>query len=239
MIVSRDFIIAEIRRLADENGGRPLGKRAFEAETGIKEGKWYGVHWTRWNDAVEEAGYKPNEKQMKFDSADLIRKIAEFALELNQIPNNPVMRMRRRIDPSFPNPKTVNGHFGSQTGMIDALRRFCISESKFQSIIHLFPLENQETRPYSPDKTGSDGWVYLLKSGDTFKLGCSANLEKRVKQINVALPEAATLYHAIQTDDPFGIEAYWHSRFADLRLNGEWFKLGKQDLAAFRRRKFM
>lgn len=238
-MVSKDFMIAEIRRLAEINGGKPLGKRAFEVESGITEGKWYGVHWVRWNDAVEEAGYKPNEKQAKFDTADVLRKVAEFALELGIIPNNPVMRMRRLADPTFPSPKTVFSHFGSQTALIDSLQKFCESNCEFAPLLHLFPSVVEETTAPISAKSGSDGWVYLLKSGDTFKLGCSENLEKRVKQINVALPEAATLHHAIQTDDPFGIEAYWHARFAARRLNGEWFKLSKQDLAAFRRRKFM
>jgi hypothetical protein len=60
MSVTKLSILQEIKRTTKANGGTPLRKLQFEAETGIKQYDWFGVYWARWSDAIREAGYMQN-----------------------------------------------------------------------------------------------------------------------------------------------------------------------------------
>jgi len=104
------------------------------------------------------------------------------------------------------------------------------------------PLLNPE-KENTDDKitleTAEIGFVYLMKSGKYYKIGRSNDADRRAYELRIILPEKLEVIHKIKTDDPVGIEEYWHKRFKDKRKNGEWFELTKQDIEIFRRRKFM
>ena len=70
--MTKQFILDEIKRTAAENGGAPLGHRKFAKETGIREVDWCGKHWTRWSDALLEAGQNPNSFMASSDEDFLV-----------------------------------------------------------------------------------------------------------------------------------------------------------------------
>jgi hypothetical protein len=138
-------------------------------------------------------------------------------------------------DIDFPNEKSMLSAFGGKANLLRRLGEWARANPGYEDVAAMAP-ELIETD--DPQPTPLEGFVYLIRSGSHYKIGRSDELERRVKQIRVALPEAATLVHSIRTDDPVGIEAYWHRRFAERRANGEWFKLAAADVVAFKRRKY-
>jgi len=235
----RERILSEIRRIATQNGGMPPGKKSFHQETGISESDWYGEIWFSWRDAVSEAGFTPNEMQKRMSDDYVLACYSEACQHFGHPPTSAELRFYSRKTPNFPSHNVFASHFGSKSGVISALREKAIKEGD-RELVSMLP-EIQKTSDQEKNKrhdTGADGYVYLLKSGSHFKIGRSENVEKRIKQISVSLPEKVELVHVIRTDDTAGIEAYWHRRFAESRANGEWFNLSLADVRAFKRRKF-
>jgi|SRR5665213_343871 len=240
MMISRDMreqILIKIRELAKANGGQPPGRRSFTSETGIPESAWFGVYWARWGDALTEAGFTPNLKNEKFDEQFVLAKLAKVCRHYGKVPVPMEMRLYKKIDADFPNYKTFLTSFGGKDGLVRRLREWASNNEGYEDIVAM--VGDEAVSPESKNISNTpEGFVYLIHSGAHYKIGRSDEIERRVKEIRVALPEAAKLLHTIRTDDPSGIEAYWLKRFADRRANGEWFKLRPSDVAAFKRRKY-
>lgn len=234
MTDEKRIILAEIKRLYGEMGRSP-GLKAFVSATGIPAGRIVGRHWARWSDALAEAGFDSNELTKKFDSGELLQGLAVFMRSIGRYPSSNDLKLAKRNGVNVANHDVYPAHFGTAPQLRQALREFCVQTDGFADLVDLIPVDEAAPTRSSPVVNGH---VYLLQNADHYKIGRTDNLERRIKEISVALPVATTLVHTITTDDPVGIEGYWHRRFADRRANGEWFKLSRDDVAAFRRRKF-
>jgi len=241
--MKKQNIINEIIRTSKENNGVPLGMGRFEKETGIKWVDWYGKFWAKWSDAIKEAGLKPNVLQEPYDESWLIEKLIEFIREIKKFPTDGELRLKAHSDKNFPSQSTYTNRFGKKQEIVRRIIEYCSNEKEFSDIIEICnsiskPAQS-ENKTESVSNSDNFEFVYLMKSGRFYKIGRSSSVEKRNYKIGIKLPERLETTHKIRTDDPVGIEAYWHKRFANKRKKGEWFELSTADVRAFKRRKFM
>jgi hypothetical protein len=244
--MNKETILREIKRTAEQNGGVPLGKERFASETGIQP--WEVTRfWVRWGDAVREAGYSPNQLQRTLDTFDILAKLVSFIRELGYFPVNAELRMKARQSPDFPSHSVWTSKFGNKQQLAAAVLKYAAGQVGYEDVAVICgPIAGDCTSGKESDEDEAEqdpadefGFVYLLKAGRYYKVGRSNAFGRREREIALQLPEKATTVHTIRTDDPAGIEAYWHRRFEERRRNGEWFELSSEDVRAFKRRKFM
>lgn len=239
--MTKNHILEEIKRTAETNGGVPLGWRRFAKETGIKDGDWIGKYWARWSEALREAGYAPNQLTVAYPEALLLEKFIQLIRELGKIPVKGDLLVKASRDKEFPNPKTFD-KFGSKSLLIERVRGYCRTHAGHDDVLSLCSGYTSREKDAEEGDGQSDetfGFVYLTRFGRSYKIGKTNAAGRRERELAIQLPEKSRTVHLIRTDDPPGIEAYWHKRFEEKRKNGEWFELDSKDVAAFRRRKFM
>jgi len=238
MKTSKRHILAEIKRLAEAKG-KPPGVRLFESETGIKDSDWYPDLWLRWGDALQEAGFTRNTMVEPLSDELLIQQYARLAQKLSRLPLQGEMIRESKTNPEFPSEKTYR-RFRGKTNLLNAVAKYCRANAEFEDVLAF--CENARTNHSSTEvETGTIepkiGYVYLFRHGSRreYKIGRTSNPIRREGEISVELPQGLEPIHVITTDDPSGIESYWHQRFAEKRLKGEWFALTADDVRAFKR----
>jgi Meiotically up-regulated gene 113/Homing endonuclease associated repeat len=238
--VTKEHILREIRRTAEANGGRPLGFRTFEQETGVRYADWFGRYWRSWGDAVREAGFEPNVLQSRISDAELLERFVQLARDLGRVPVKGDMRLKRRDHPGFPSDKVFE-RFGGKRQLVSRAREYCLSRADLEDALGLFSqpaIPEEPETPLARPAAQPTGFVYLIRFGRYYKIGRTNSAGRRERELAIQLPEKSRTVHTITTDDPEGIEAYWHKRFASKRAHGEWFKLEQEDVIAFKRRRF-
>jgi hypothetical protein len=241
-LVDKQHIVNEIKRTAEANGGNALGRKRFQKETGIKTSDWYGKYWVRWGDALKEAGHSPkNFLQESFSEIYLIEKLIVFIREIGHFPVAGEFLMKAKEDNTFPSYEPFH-KLGGKAGIVSKVSKYCQAHSGYEDIIKICESINFNTDKITKSTESKDSdfsYIYLIKSGRYHKIGRSNSVGRREYELTIQLPEKATTVHTITTDDPIGIEAYWHKRYESKRKNGEWFELTTEDIKAFKRRKFM
>jgi hypothetical protein len=232
---TKEEILDEIKRTATENEGTPLGAARFQKETGISSYEW-GRFWARFGDAVRAAGLEPNQFNGPLPDQLFITKIIGLSRKLGKFPTFRDFHVEKTDDPELPDKKSFQ-RFGTKEKIALKVAEYCKTQGGCDDVIEMCAAIIKKAGTIEAEAAGTDsvGEVYLAKSGRYYKIGKTNDTVRRGSELRIQLPEKIELVHAIKTDDPSGIEAYWHERFKSTRKGGEWFDLTSRDVKAFKR----
>lgn len=237
-MTTKQDIINAIQKTAKENGGKPLGIRKFEKETGIN---LYDCHryWSTFGEAQREAGFTANTLQVPYKEEFILESLANLIRDIGKFPANGDFRVRRNKDIKFPNEVSIHRRLGSQKEVAKKIYEYSKQKGydDVSEICKTYIDKDQDSKQEQESYNQNQilGIVYLFKSGKYYKIGKTNDTVRRGSELKIQLPENLDLIHEIRTDDPSGIEAYWHRRFEAKRMNGEWFDLNSTDIKAFKR----
>ena len=230
--MTRQQILDLIKQTAEANGGVPLGEDRLTA-IGLSTNVW-GKYWPRLSAAQREAGFVPNRPNQARPEHDTLSRLAALARELGAIPTSRERIVKHQQDPEFPTDR-VWKRLGPKDRLVARLTRFAETNPGYDDVLALCQAAAVEVESTKPDAVRF-GSVYMLKgSGSKYKIGKTSVFGRRQRELKIQLPFETRKVHVIETDDPDGVEAYWHNRFAAKRGNGEWFDLDAKDVAAFKR----
>lgn len=233
-MIDKARILEEIKRIASDNGGKAPGMRIFERDTGIRKSDWFPHLWLRWSDALVEAGYTANRPQAAYPKDFLVEKFIAFIRELGRVPVKGEFLLKSRVDKTFPSQGVF--YQEGKEGLLRRVVRYCQDHPGHEDVVALCLGELNESSNTVEKKTKLEtGFVYLMRSGRHYKIGRTISVGSRARQLAIKIPVSPTTIHSIETDDPIGVEAYWHKRFAEKRGEGEWFDLSAENIAAFKR----
>jgi len=119
---------------------------------------------------------------------------------------------------------------------IGHLVSICYGDRMYGAEIHELPVAEIEdrqddlARPFEP-MPGADGYIYAIEANrGQVKIGMAAEPRQRLSGLQTGSPIELTLLAAGAAEEPKAAEKELHRRYADDRIRGEWFRLGREDL---------
>lgn len=239
--MDKAHITGRLLELTQERGGH-IGYRAFLDATGITHSWLRGQPWfSGWNPLLAELGLQTKRFEVaRSDSTEIAKSVGELIARTQRWPTDDQLRRERARTPSFPSLHVI-ARIRKTGELAKLISRLAESDDALRavSVIALAQLESkpESVQPLPGEKI--KGYVYMLRTGRRYKIGKSNDPSRRYREVKLELPDETHQVHTIATDDPAGIEAYWHARFASKRVrNTEFFDLDSQDIAAFKRRTY-
>jgi Meiotically up-regulated gene 113 len=234
-------ITRRIAELARERGGH-ISFHAFLDSTGVSRSWLRGQPWFRsWNELLNKLDLKTKSFGVsRIPSTAVAKSITNLIMRIERWPTDDDIRQERFNDPLFPSINVVRPirKTGELARLIVAIGDSDPAYRKASNIARQ-QVQNISTEVHTLPDEKIRGYVYLLRSGRRYKIGKSNDPSRRYREVKLELPDETIQDHTIATDDPSGIEAYWHKRFASKRIrNTEFFNLDAADVRAFKRRSY-
>lgn len=88
---------------------------------------------------------------------------------------------------------------------------------------------SNDTRLISDDFT-PDGYIYILRGEDYYKIGRTKYPSDRIKRLAIQLPFPVSVMHVFPSANCALTERVLHQKLKGRRCNGEWFRLTPRDI---------
>jgi len=229
-----DQIIAQLKAAIDRNGGQPPSLRSFFQGTGLNQRDLVRAGWPTYGALLKSQGFQPGGMKRGYTDEEIFRPLAELALRLGHFPTQNEREVERHRNSAFPSTEAYIRR-GRGALLEHALREWCEATNSFPDLVPSLKRAGAAVRASGPVVKG---YVYMLRdgsSGKRVKIG-KESVEGARQAAAATWIENPKAIHRIATDDPEGIERYWHERFKKegKHVVREWFDLLPSDIAAFK-----
>jgi hypothetical protein len=238
-MLTKDELIKKILKYSKDNNGQTPSEKQFYEYVGIGIYDLKKCGWAYYGELVREAGLTPNKfDKTKYTHDQLCELFIETIREKNTWPTRGRLDVKHHINPNFPDSSTFYKKLGLTGKLAQSILEFVEDKQNYDDVIKICNAvfkEHKDLDQLSEDQNLIKGYVYLGKQHGKYKIGRTDNLQRRREDITLLGSEPIEWEHSIETDDMKGVERYWHNRFQKKRERGEWFKLSRQDVKAFKR----
>ncbi len=226
---AKDEVPSEIRRVAQERDGQ-RGLTSFLKAAGIPKTQ---ILTDAWPATTDYSRHRTGENLVLEAVARLIQRLKkwptenELSLERQRDRSFPSLNVVRRLRKSGQLPRMLVAYCANRPELGDAVKIAAHQDT--------FAARGVAATGHVPAR----GHVYMIRAGRYYKIDHTVPPRHRHREVRSDLVEAKNLVHAIETDDPRGIAAYWRRRFESKQVdNTGLFALDESDVAAFRLRRY-
>ena len=244
--LDKAFVVNRIRELTESNGGQ-VSFRCFVHETGIPGQRLRRQEWFQgWNALLEELGINTSSfLKSRIPDASVAAAVARLIERIGRWPTEDEFVREKKVDPSFPSVSIIR-RLKKEGKLLNLLQNYCDGDASLAAVERVVAEQSAVQSGSEPSTENNiaqldriQGYVYMLRYGRKYKIGYTVTPVRRFRDVRIELPGETTQVHAIATDDPKGIEDYWHRRFSAKRIRKtEWFELNADDVRVFKRRTY-